>query len=51
MFRGGSVRCVQENLVMTGVYRLVGPTWNYWDAVDGRLLRFDGPIGSYAVQP
>lgn len=47
--RCGATACVHEKVVMTGVYRLVGPTWEYWYAPDGRLLRFVGPIGTFTA--
>lgn len=45
----GATATTHVHLVMTGVYRLVGPTWDYWYATDGRLVRFEGPIGTYTA--
>lgn len=47
--RCGATACVHEKVNMTGIYRLVGPTWEYWYGPDGRLLRFVGPIGTFAA--
>ncbi len=41
--------CTHVHLVMTGVYRLVGPSWDYWYGADGQLLRFQGPIGAFTA--
>jgi hypothetical protein len=41
--------CTAVDLTLTGLLRLVGPTWHYAFGADGRLLRFDGPAGSFAV--
>lgn len=43
----GAVACTHVKLVMTGAYRLLGPKWEYWYGADGKLLRFEGPIGKY----
>ena len=45
----GAAACTQVHMVMTGVYRYVGPSWDYWYGADGRLLRFQGPIGTFAA--
>lgn len=47
--RCGAAACTHVHLVMTGMYRLVGPDWDYWYGADGRLLRFDGPIGVFSA--
>lgn len=45
----GSASCVRVHLGMTGFYRLVGPSWEYWYGADGQLLRFEGPIGRFTA--
>lgn len=44
----GTRACTHVHVNMTGFYRLVGPTFDYWYAADGQLLKFEGPAGSYA---
>lgn len=45
----GSQACTSVELTLTGVLRLVGPTWRFWYAEDGRLLRFEGPAGAFVA--
>lgn len=45
----GSQPCTAVELTLTGVLKLLGPTWRYWYAQDGGLLRFEGPIGDYSA--
>ncbi len=45
----GAQRCVHEKVTLTGALRWVGPTWEFWYAPDGRLLRFSGPMGDFAA--
>lgn len=45
----GSQACTAVELTLTGALRYLGPTWRYWYAQDGGLLRFEGPIGDYAA--
>lgn len=45
----GSTPCTEVDLELTGLLRLVGPSWKYWYAADGRLLRFEGPAGKFAA--
>lgn len=43
----GPTACEHERVRLAGVLRYVGPTFDFWYAADGRLLRFTGPIGSF----
>lgn len=45
----GAVPCAAVELTLTGVLKLVGPTWRYWYAADGGLLRFEGPAGDFSA--
>lgn len=45
----GARACTHVRVQLTGLYRLVGPTWHYWYGADGQLLRFEGPAGKFAV--
>jgi hypothetical protein len=45
----GVTPCTEVDLQLTGLLRLVGPTWKYWYAADGRLVRFEGPAGKFAA--
>jgi len=48
----GKTPCTHIKLSLTGALRLVGPKWHYWYGSDGKLLRFEGPIGKFrAVAP
>lgn len=47
--RCGAVACTEVKVQLTGVLRLVGPTWSYWYTTDGRLVRFEGPAGSFSA--
>jgi hypothetical protein len=31
-------------------FKAVGPKFDYWFASDGKLLKFDGPIGTYTAE-
>lgn len=44
-----AVPCTHVRVQLAGAWRLVGPTWDYWYAGDGRLVTFDGPIGRYTT--
>jgi hypothetical protein len=46
----GTQACTHIHVNMTGIYRLVGPSFDYWYAADGQLLRFEGPAGTYAAR-
>lgn len=46
----GSRPCTHVHVNMTGFYRLVGPTFDYWFGADGQMLRFEGPAGSFTAQ-
>lgn len=45
----GTLPCTHVRVQLDGLLRYVGPTWEYWYASDGRLLRFTGPIGAFAA--
>lgn len=45
----GAAACVHVRVQLTGLLRYVGPTWHYWYGADGRLLRFEGPIGHFTA--
>jgi hypothetical protein len=45
----GTEPCTHVRVQLTGMLRLVGPTWHYWYLADGQLVRFDGPAGTFAV--
>lgn len=44
----GLAPCTHMVVSMTGLLAAVGPKWEYWYGADGRLLRFDGPIGAFS---
>ncbi|MFT7519417.1 MAG: hypothetical protein ACI9MC_001558, partial [Kiritimatiellia bacterium] len=41
----GASRCTHVRVQLAGWLRHLGPTWHYWYASDGELLRFEGPAG------
>ena len=45
----GGVACRAWRVQLAGIYRLVGPTWEYCYAAGGRLVWFSGPIGVFEV--
>jgi len=45
----GHQPCTAVELQLTGLLRLVGPTWRYWVGADGELLRFEGPAGDFTA--
>jgi hypothetical protein len=45
----GTSACSHVHLAMTGMYRVVGPSWDYWFDGAGRLVRFTGPIGTFVA--
>lgn len=45
----GAERCTHVRVQLSGLLRWVGPSFNYWFAADGRLLRFEGPAGTSAA--
>jgi hypothetical protein len=45
----GARPCRHVLVQLTGLYRFVGPSFHYWYADDGRLLKFEGPIGVYSA--
>jgi hypothetical protein len=46
----GAAPCTHVLVQLTGLLRYVGPSWHYWYAADGKLLRFEGPIGAYEAK-
>lgn len=42
--------CTHVKLTLSGVLKAVGPKFHYWFAVDGQLLRFEGPAGTFVVE-
>jgi hypothetical protein len=46
----GGAPCTHVHVNMTGIYRLVGPTFDYWYASDGRLVQFQGPPGKFVAK-
>ncbi len=48
--RCGAIECTRVKVTLTGLLKAVGPKWHFWFGPDGRLLRFDGPIGRYAAE-
>lgn len=45
----GNTPCQHIHLGMTGMYRLVGPSWEYWYGSDGKLLRFEADFGKFSA--
>ncbi|MCO4746398.1 MAG: hypothetical protein KC912_16495 [Proteobacteria bacterium] len=43
----GASACAHVLVQLTGMLRWVGPSFHYWYAEDGRLLKFDGPAGTF----
>lgn len=46
----GSKPCIHARVQLAGMLKYLGPTWEYWYAADGRLLRFSGPIGAFTAE-
>lgn len=46
----GSKPCIHARVQLAGLLKYLGPTWEYWYAADGRLVRFSGPIGTFAAE-
>ncbi|TNE90437.1 MAG: hypothetical protein EP330_08050 [Deltaproteobacteria bacterium] len=44
----GAAACRHVLVQLTGIYRWVGPSFHYWYAADGELVRFEGPAGNFA---
>lgn len=47
----GAAPCEHERVQLAGMLRYVGPTFDFWYGADGRLLRFEGPIGRFEAKP
>lgn len=48
--RCGARACQHIQVQLSGLLKHVGPKWHFWFGDDGALLRFEGPIGAYAVE-
>jgi hypothetical protein len=46
----GDLPCTHVRVTLTGLLKAIGPKWHYHFGDDGRLLRFDGPIGTYTAE-
>lgn len=46
----GATPCVHEKVQLAGALKWVGPTWEFWYAPDGRLVKFEGPMGKFAAK-
>jgi len=46
----GDQECTHVKLTLSGMLKAVGPKFNYWFASDGKLLKFEGPIGTYTAE-
>jgi len=46
----GGAPCTHVKVRLTGVLRMVGPSWEYRFAASGKLVKFDGPIGTFTAQ-
>jgi len=45
----GTAPCTHVLVQLTGMLRWVGPSFNYWYDAQGKLLRFEGPVGDFSV--
>ncbi|MDF1562746.1 MAG: hypothetical protein P1V51_06865 [Deltaproteobacteria bacterium] len=45
------VPCTHVELHLTGFYKLVGPSWDYWFDAEGKLLRFEAKWGKFKAAP
>ncbi len=45
--RCDGIPCTHVELHLTGFYKLVGPSWQYWYDAKGRLLRFEAKWGKF----
>lgn len=43
----GERACTHVLVQLTGMLRWVGPSFHYWFAKDGKLLKFEGPAGEF----
>ncbi|MCB9679393.1 MAG: hypothetical protein H6737_30090 [Alphaproteobacteria bacterium] len=46
----GAQACGHVLVQLTGMLRALGPSFHYWFAADGRLLRFEGPAGEFRAE-
>lgn len=46
----GASPCTHLLVQLTGLLRWVGPSFHYWYAPDGQLLRFEGPAGTFSTE-
>jgi len=46
----GSSPCSHIRVTLTGILKAVGPKWHFWFGADGQMLKFEGPIGTFAVE-
>jgi hypothetical protein len=46
----GEGTCTHVKPTLSGMLRAVGPKFGCWFASDGKLLKFDGPIGTYTAE-
>lgn len=42
--------CRHVNVTLAGWLKLVGPSFDYWYASDGRLVKFEGPAGNFVAR-
>lgn len=42
--------CRHVNVSLSGWLKVVGPSFDYWFAADGRLVKFEGPAGDFAAR-
>lgn len=45
--RCGTEACTHVLVQLAGMLRWVGPSFHYWFAADGELLKFEGPAGTF----
>ncbi len=46
----GGVGCTHVELTLSGALEAVGPLFHHWFDRDGKLIQFDGPIGTYTAE-
>ena len=46
----GGDPCSHMRVTLAGLLKPVGPKWHFWFGIDGRLLRFDGPLGKFEAE-
>lgn len=42
--------CRHVNVTLAGWMKMLGPSFDYWFASDGRLVKFEGPAGNFAAK-